>query len=182
MLVTKAKAKAKASGGPAKWEINSAKFRSNNAIPAHYKPWTLSSDKHKCLGLPSCCVRQLDILDVAWTLRLKQYSTSGVSSTKAALAKGFFANVSQDVSRRAWGRPKTLCRGTVLYSFQGDFTLTGGDHMAAMGCPTDLSYCSELSDREKRDLAGEAFAVPSVCSMIAGVFMNRFAHWWRHQM
>ncbi len=134
---TKAKA-AKASETPGlKWDLESTQYRSANNIPQHYKPWTSQSSTARCLVL-----REQDILDIAWATLLNDTASTGVSRPKAELCKGVYVNVSLSLGRtKSSGLSRklysfnipTLCRRTSIYSFEGGFLFSGGDHLAALG-------------------------------------------------
>ncbi len=100
--------------------------------------------------------------------------------TEAELAKGYFANVSQGVQREPFfaNNAATLCRTSLVFSFEDNFVLDGGDHLAALGFPSALAYSSKLADSEKRNLSGEAFALPCAGTVLYAVFLNKFATWW----
>ncbi len=86
--------------------------------------------------------------------------------------------MSQGIKRDAWGKLPTVCRRSTVFSYEGGFTLTGFDHIKALGFGDRLAYGSSLSDAQARDLAGEAFAVPCISVVIQSIFCNKYAPWW----
>ena len=162
-----------------RWHVKSAEIRSALSITGDFMPWTGPPLKGSTLGIIGDKERALDVINVAWADRLQQMPLASVEAAKV----GFFANYSQCVSRRPWGRPPTLTRRTELFSFEGGFVLTGYDHLAAMGYGHLLAYSNSdtLTERDARDLCGEAFSVPCISTAIAGFFLNRHAPWW-HQV
>jgi hypothetical protein len=165
-----------------KWMLHTTQVRSEMNIPRHYKPW--SASRPELQAHPNLGERAIDVIDVAWADRLQQQSRRKVgSTTEAALAMGYFANVSQAVQRHPFFHrgAGTLCKSSLLYSFEGQFVLTGGDHLAALGFPNRVAYGSTLEDSEKRNMAGEAFALPCAASVLCGIFLNSHATWWRSE-
>ena len=125
-------------------------------------------------GIPLSLARCRDVIDVAWAWHIRRNGASGPPSPV-----GFFANVSQEVSRKDWGSAPSLCRGTWAYSFEGDFLFTGPDHLASLGFSSSVAYASGITDSELRDLAGEGFALPCVIAVLYAWFLNGLAPWWQ---
>jgi hypothetical protein len=145
--------------------------------PLTYKPW---SSKHNTGGICNLSARHVDAIDVAWIARLNTSREHGGGQTEAQLTKGYFVNVSQGVQRTHFflGSAATLCKTTLLYSFEGAFVLSGGDHLACLGFPLSVAYGQQLADSEKRNLAGEAFALPCAATVLYASALNPHAPWW----
>jgi hypothetical protein len=127
-----------------------------------------------------------DILDTAWGHRLKKEHAEASDAGRqplshSELTQGFFADVSQSITRRAWGvEPlRTLTQSTVLYSFQHDAIVRPEHHFRFQGWGVGLNL-SRLSPTQMRSLAGEGFALPSIGTALWSAVLVR-GPWWDEQ-
>jgi hypothetical protein len=120
--------------------------------------------------------RFFDVMNLAWISRMRERGSESLS--RDDLKKSFFANLSQCCTREPWGKPPTLCRGTLLFSFEAGLLFTPSDHLQCLGLGNALSYGHSLSNADCRSLAGEAFSAPVVASALQAFFLNRLAPWW----
>ncbi len=157
----------------ARWQTHSAKMRGSLRLPADSRPWT--GRVAFTAGGSYLTPRQLDVLDCAWASRRTEFPNKNTKQ----LAQGFWANVSQAVQRRPWGdMPATLCRGTVLYSFEHDVVLTGFAHLRLLGWPVSTPSRDQFTSSEVRDMAGEGFSVPIAALILHSAFCLPGAPWW----
>jgi len=136
-------------------------------------PWTGQPHNETAAGFTHG-TRRHELLNLAFAARL--ISQPGLSREEAK--HRYYVNLSQCASRDPWGSCKTFCRKTLLFSYEGGFVMSGGDHLMSLGFGAARSYGSDLEDGELRDLAGEAFGVPCIATAMAGFFLNRLAPWW----
>ena len=159
------------------WHKYHATIRTTLQIPADYKPWT-SNEAHKLTGVPRLA-RFPDLIDLAWAWRLHSYPTT----PELELAKGFYVNLSQSAHTHPWMSEKcmTLCKKSLIYSFEGDFVLQPIDHLAAMGAPQHWQRWLEgrKNPCEAKNMAGEAFAGPCIGTALMAWWLNPHAPWWQ---
>jgi hypothetical protein len=89
-----------------KWPMHSNSERERLGVPRDYKPWSTRRDTNS-LGVPDC-KRMRDVLEVAWAARLKEMPLSSDEDRR----RGYYANLTQAVQRRAWGGMHTMLQGT----------------------------------------------------------------------
>lgn len=68
-------------------------------------------------------------------------------------------------------------RGSWIYSYEADRTLTVFHHSAALGHSYNVAM-EYMQQHELRDMAGESFAAPCVGVCMAAYCLNPFAPWW----
>ena len=100
----------------ARWELHSAKLRDKLGISKQYAPWTTKAGI-KLRGFPNNA-RERDILDCAWTERLRKTGARGSAEEEMARA-GFFADFSQSVEGKPWGEIPSLCGGMSFNRHEG---------------------------------------------------------------
>lgn len=66
-----------------------------------------------------------------------------------------------------------------MYSFKHDSVLSGLAHMRGMGFPSDACPSDEFTERQLRNLAGDAYSVPIISLMLHGLYINPWAPWWK---
>jgi hypothetical protein len=116
-------------------------------------------------------------------LRIKEHLEIAYGSLppelrQTALADGFYDDISQCVTRARWGgRIKTLCTSTILYDLGQQRFLSGVEHTALQGMPCELKFCG-MSQHKQREVAGEAFFLPSMASIMMAVLLNPLSPWW----
>ena len=60
--------------------------------------------------------RYLDVLDLAWTFRLKEWSEGGKVISKTELAIDFYVNIAENGDRKPWGSLSALTTGPRMAS------------------------------------------------------------------
>ena len=155
------------------WRKHSGKARATLQISSSFAPWTKALGV-TLNGLP-VSERTLDLLDVAW---YDSIHSMPLSASSTELRQDFWANVSQSIQRRPWGSRGTLTTRGVWYSYEFDTTLDGRDFLRLQGLPT-MTETRGLSDRETKDLGGEAFCAPIVGSFLAAFYYQPWAVWWK---
>ena len=96
------------------WQLHSSRVRAELRLPRASATWT-SREGVKLRGVTPACSRQKDLLNVAWESRVKE---SGGRYSPADLAKNFWVDISQAVTRRPWSAKLRPFRGRGhLYSF-----------------------------------------------------------------
>jgi hypothetical protein len=158
----------------AKWRSHSAKVRHGLQVSANYSPRTKRTPKPMLKGLAST-ERVVDLINVAWAERLKE----SPSLTDAEKKSGYFANVSQAVQRRPWGRMGTLCTSGIFYSYEHDLVLSGYHMCRLHGVPMGTGISSVFSSHQLRDLAGESFSLPCITTAVLPYYCNPWAPWWK---
>lgn len=145
-------------------------------------PWTRQAS---LVGLPDKA-RLKDLLDVAWGARMFEAESH---ATRTELARNFWADASQCVSRSPWGLGvRCLAQNSIMYCYEKDTVLSGFDHLRLQGAPTDAappasgpdppaSY-THVSDAQLRCLAGEAFTCPIVTCVVYAFWLNPWGVWW----
>jgi hypothetical protein len=155
------------------WRKHSGESRSALGISAQFEGWTKRTDV-SLVGFPKM-ERSMDILNIAWASRLKGAPRE---STSHQLREGFWANAAQAVQRRPWGGPGTLTANGVWYSFEHDCCLDGFDALRVQGAPTSTSI-GGLSGSNMKELAGEAFFLGCIGTVVSAIFASPYASWWR---
>lgn len=159
----------------ARWQSDSVAMRSSLKISSGYNSWTRAGaiPGVQCLGVPRH-PRFLDVLDCAWAARLRKIGGAGLEACR----KGWFVNLSQGVCRRPWGPgTRTLCTSSLVYSYEMDRVLRGDDAMRLQGWPRHKLH--KFSSHTLRDLAGEAFALPTMACVMYCLYLNPMAPWWK---
>jgi len=156
--------------------VESAKARERLNISSEHAPWTRSAS----LGGFPCCPRNKDVLDIAWAAHTKEMPIH--TSTKE-LAADFWADPSQQLSRRPWstnGIVRTFTQTSTPYSYQEDVFLSGYDMLRCHGAPLGCALESgKITDAQLRSLAGESFAAPVLTVVLHAYWLNPFAFWWQ---
>jgi hypothetical protein len=95
------------------------------------------------------------------------------------LARGFFCDISQSISRQAWGDLplRTLLQGSVLYFFEFDSILRPHQHLCLQGWSSEVQH-NMLSDNQVRSMAGEAFCLPSLATALWAGLLVPAGSWW----
>ena len=121
-----------------------------------------------------------DAVDVFWALKLNQAVKSGQGVSSAELRKDLWLDVSQQISRTAThnGLLGVLTTSSLFYSYERDCVLDGEDTLCIQGFPKAVSMDDELSNHEKQHLAGEAFHLGTVGSVIYAAYLNPWGPWW----
>ena len=70
----------------------------------------------------------------------------------------------------------TLCKSSQIYCFEGDYVLDSADHLSILGLPRKWS--GRLGGSAAKVAAGQAFAAPSVATLVLAVFLNELSPWW----
>jgi hypothetical protein len=171
---TRTRNEEKKTTGIQEWEKHSAAVRAELGVPLRYSPWT--SQPHITLsGISKGSEKRCrDLIDVAWCARL----AANPQADWSELARGFYVDISQSVHMRPWrlDRVMTLCRGTVVYSYEGDMVLRGKHNLASLGMPA--SWGRHLTNASAQQLAGQAFAAPCIATATMAYFLNSKAPWW----
>jgi hypothetical protein len=154
------------------WKADGAKLRDSLKVPPSFNPWT-DRPAFRGHGLRSDG-RIIDILNIAW---IDRRSKARRSSDPDDLVKGFFVNVSQSVSRRAWGSIMALTQNSVIYTYEHDMVMSPEMNMRMQGFPSNLNL-DDLTDNQVRSLAGEAFCLPCIGSALYGFFLCSKGLWW----
>lgn len=158
-----------------KWKVHSAVVRDRLRMGATSAPWTSQA---KLTGLPDNA-RMRDVIDVAWGAR-REAMPAG--STKSEMARNFFCDPTQSVSRTPWQEGlAAIAQGSMMYSFEKDLVLSGFDHLRALGIPEDAAPGQgtvSFSDKQCRSLAGEAFGCPVVTTITYAFWLNPYGNWW----
>ena len=157
------------------WRAHAARARDRLGVSAGWCDWTQSSTFNK----GNFTERELDCIDTAWAARLASLSFGAPPSVAK---KDWWVNPTQGVQRSPWSDSvPTLCRDTVLYNYEHNVVLSGADHLRLQGFPPgQVSPCgSATADDADRDVAGEAFTLPCVTSVVYGFYLNPDAPWWR---
>ena len=91
---------------------------------------------------------------------------------EAKASQDLWLNVTQSLDRKPWfvGQRRTVTTSTVLYSYEHDRLLCAVEYLMQHGYPESVSLRG-LSAREDQALAGEAFALPSVASLLCAVLL-----------
>ena len=159
------------------WRKQSAAIRQKLDISSTYRGWT-SQAGIRLLGVPKV-ERCKDVLDVSWSTRMRQL---GLATPRKEAAKSWWTDPGQGVGRRCWGEtPGTLCRNSIKYSHEFDFSLSGYDHLRLQGIPKEepgMAY-ARFSDDELKDLAGEAYFLPCAAMVMFSYYLNPHSPWWK---
>lgn len=160
-----------------KWQADSAKARRKLGISADFDGWTGRSRPAGVTlnGVPENA-RVRDILDCAWAVRQRGNPTLSLHE----LRKNWFANPSQAVNRSPWGEgSKTICTSSYPYSYEMDRMLVGHDLMKLQGFHTAVAAKRDtIGQNNLQQLAGEAFFIPCVGTILWAWFLNPAAPWW----
>ncbi len=142
----------------------------------------------KAEGAPSGLGRGLnprarEILDIAWACRLKTEARAArregrMPKAAPSLRHNFWADISQSVSRKPWGEGvSTLCQNSVIYSFELDRVLPPQAHLRLQGWPRD-AHLEGVPKASLREMAGEAFFLPTVCAALWAMVLTPDTPWW----
>lgn len=149
-------------------------------LPSDFDAWT-ARKAYAGHGLPhgQGSERVKALLNIGWGKRLRSAAAAG--RNHAELAQGWYCDVTQAVEREPWGPLGALLQTSYKYTYEGDFVLTGTDHLSIHGFPGRvLGQARRLfSDAEIRSLAGESFNLPCVGTIVAAYYMNPFGPWWQ---
>ena len=143
-----------------------AKVRQEEKLTAAVLP--LWSSTHKLSGVTSA--RATDAIDLCFQITSQKagYLTGATGELShcgedADCFKTLYQDVSQDGARRPWAnKVRSMVRNSDIYAWKQDRTLTGSEHLRCLGFETKKLDLSHHTDRELKDLAGEAMAVPSI--------------------
>ena len=93
-----------------KWKQHSVALRTKFGFSRGWCPWSSRMDVQMRGGprTPRC----LDLIDIAWGVRLEQHKNQCLSDTE--LRAGFFVDLSQGCERKPWGDLSVMARGDVL--------------------------------------------------------------------
>lgn len=114
--------------------------------------------------------RQKEILDVAF---LSIWASKGLELPHSEVIKNLYVDVSQAISRRPWGRLRTLCTGSQIYSFEKDRVLIAEESLRLLGFPTG-SWTASLTQSDIMGFAGNAMALPSVAAVSLSLLLACF--------
>ena len=143
-------------------------------LPSDYCPWTTNP------GVQLCGVRDdpraREILDIGFAVACR--AKPGFPFNE--VAKGLWANPSQDIDRKPWSSsgPMGLATSIFLYSYEHDIGLSGFANLRIIGHPTGTSPMGVLAEDKLRNLAGECFSVPVIAMVIGSFAFNPSAPWW----
>jgi hypothetical protein len=153
------------------WKVDSLAVRDNLQVSAHYRPYTSRHPAPRLGGVPAVA-RVLDLLDVAESARLQ----AGLP------VEGYFANITQSVSRKPWGHMKTLTAHTELYDFSREVMVSPIEELALHGFPAKEmleQLLSEYSCKTIQSFAGNSMFLPCIGSVMLAYFLNSHGTWWR---
>ena len=136
-----------------KWPELHQKFKEAKPIDYQYS-WVAN---HNVTGLARNKKRELDCIDIAWNYELSQ---SGLTAEQ--LQQELIIDLSQSLSRASWSRNKVraITTGSTYYVYSLDRIITGSEHFTLLGMPLPAEIASSISERQLREMAGEAFAAP----------------------
>ena len=137
------------------------------------RPWTSRSSLR---GLPQLD-RVLDVVDTSfWAAH---QARPGVPI--AALTRDLWVNVIHSVHMLPFsaGRPGTWTRNGVWYNYGRNTTLSGQGQMQLLGWRPEDVASKHLSDRELRDLSGDAFSMPVSTIFSTCCFLNPWSVIWK---
>ena len=177
-LTAKEETHLKRSRDLARWRARSSEVRDKHKLPplgeTGSQPWT--SRKGVNLQGVADSERQLDHLNVCFAVHKQR--NPGVRHED--LIRELFCNPSQCVARLPvhHGRLPTITTSAEIYSYEHDCILSGQAHLRAMGWPTNVGPMCTYSNHECRTLAGEAFSLPCLSTVLYAYYLNPHAPWW----
>ena len=142
------------------WRKTHATMRAQHNMPFSAAPWTRSG--HKVQGVDS--ERGADAIEIAFFLMQQQ-------GAECCRIQDTLMDVSQTVSRRAWGpTARSLTTSSALFSFGAEMMIPPLAHFQILGFPP-IKDGEALSEHTCRTLSGEAMAPPAVAlCMLACAF------------
>ncbi len=159
-------------GDFAKWRSESSRLRSALNMPRDAKPWTGRAGV-ELRGVPNK-EHLHDLLDIAFEDRRSKFETGTPTSD---VVRGFMADLSQAVGRKAWSDgPGTARKNSIWYSFEYDCVLSGSCNMRLLGWGE--RFCESFSESELRNLAGEGYSLPIAAVLTLLFYCNPHAIWW----
>jgi hypothetical protein len=141
-----------------------------------YRPWTSRDDVFCAKGMQN---RHKECVDIAYIHHLKDLRSNGPLPPFADTVKDFFVDVGQSVDRKPWsaGRLRTLCQGSLFYSFEVDAMVKAVHHLHLQG-HGDLQL-DTLSEHDCRALAGEGFFAGCIGTVLWSAFLDSRMPWWQ---
>ena len=141
-------------------------------MPASLRPWT---SRHKCLGVVS--ERGQELLDLCYYKARKDYP----EIPEGELCDRLWANPGMSNSRLPFSLDFAPCFASscVPYSFGMDMALSGANQLRVLGwSPRDIHF-EFFSDVDLKSLSADAYSVPISSLLVAGLWLNPHAPWWR---
>ena len=157
------------------WNLYAARARKKAGLSTTYNGYTTRADI--CLGGVPDLDRCRELLDLTWGVRIQEFSDRPDISSRV-LKKDLFVDLSQNPRSVRSCSGETLCTTGCWYSFEQDEVLDGCDTLCLQGMPAEVSFSPDLSQAEKRELAGESFHFACYTSVATAFWLNPWGGWW----
>ena len=160
----------------ATWKAQSSKWRGQLDVPPEFAPWTKTFSKKNCGKMQK---RALDLIDCTAMQVWKRAKVplGAASDSRRDALKDTLLDMSQSHERRPFSNGEDIARclttGSWLYSYRLDRVLLPLEHLLLQGYPVSTRIPEKMNDKDVRDLAGEAIALPCLAVVVWALYIHK---------